>query len=401
MASPGQKPLPSDVVSDPSIESKAALAQAWEFLREGRLPESEAAFKRVIELSVDVTQGLCGLGIIQLMRADYSGAAVLFQNWLRLDPQNANAYYYLGEAWEKQNLPDAALALFKKALAIDPTHGGAQQKLGISSTQGASHADVRNPKPPQQNTVSGSLPEKKRDAPLGSQNRESKAGFIHGRVTSMQQRIEGLTIVRDFRLERRAPDGTVLPPLAIQLRSSRYTGFEGSILNGDELEVAAHHKPAGTLQVDEVLNLTSNAVVRVRKALPVFSFGPIQWGSAFPVMANAEHYGVIRGRVTVVQQVLLLGQKGFNPTVWNFRLQRGGPDGGSFPLVEVEMRGLTFEGSIAENDEVELNAAGYKTGDVVGVTKVDNITAKSVFKANKGSWFLAIGAGAAITRPRG
>lgn len=114
------------------IESKTLLNQAKELFNQGRFNESEAAFKKVVALSVDASQGFYGLGVIQLKRQDYAGAAVFFQNCVRLDPQNANAYYFLGETWEKQNLPDAAMAFFQKALAIDPTHRGAQQKIEAS-----------------------------------------------------------------------------------------------------------------------------------------------------------------------------------------------------------------------------------------------------------------------------
>jgi tetratricopeptide (TPR) repeat protein len=70
-----------------------------------------------------------GLGVIQFRRGDYAGAGALFQSSLRLNANNANAYYYLGETWEKQNLPSAAFGFFEKALAINPNHRGAQQKL--------------------------------------------------------------------------------------------------------------------------------------------------------------------------------------------------------------------------------------------------------------------------------
>ena len=114
----------------------------------------------------------------------------------------------------------------------------------------------------------------KSDASAALRDRELRAGFICGRVTSLQQRIESFEVVRDFRLERQGPDGTFLAPVAVELRSSRYTGFEGSILNGDEIEVAAHPAPAKTLKVGEVLNLTSNSVVRQRN---VFAWAIIPW----------------------------------------------------------------------------------------------------------------------------
>jgi hypothetical protein len=110
-------------------ESKVLLEQAKQLLSEGRLQESEAALKKVVAQSPDSSEGFYGLGMIQFKRENYAAAAVLFQNCVRLEPRNANAYYFLAECSEKQNLPDVAVGLFRKTLSIDPNHRGAQQKL--------------------------------------------------------------------------------------------------------------------------------------------------------------------------------------------------------------------------------------------------------------------------------
>jgi tetratricopeptide (TPR) repeat protein len=122
MASPAQP-------SNAAHESRVLLDHAEKLLSQGKLEDSEAAFKKVIALSVDAPQGHYGLGVIQLRRGNSEAAAVEFQKCVKLDPENANAYYFLGEISENQNLPDVAIGFFKKALVIDPNHRSAQQKL--------------------------------------------------------------------------------------------------------------------------------------------------------------------------------------------------------------------------------------------------------------------------------
>jgi hypothetical protein len=189
------------------------------------------------------------------------------------------------------------------------------------------------------------------------------------------------SLVWDFRLERSAPDGRPLQPIAVELRSHASLfrfgpdtkGFEGSILNGDEVEVdARHHKPGKLLKVEQVRNVTSNSVVRVRGSSPSSVFAP----------ARTEKYSVIRGRVTTIHQRLDRPAAGI--MVWSFRVQRTGPNGSLLPLVEVEMRSAKFEGSIVVGDEVELDASGCRTGDTVSVKKVRILSSNSVVRVRRG-----------------
>ena len=390
MASPGQSPLPSSNPSNAAVESRGLVAEAWELLSQGRIPESEVAFKRVIELSVDAVVGVFGLGTIQLKRGDYPGAAVMFENCLRLDPQNAAAYYYLGEAWEKRNVPDAALAFFRKALAIDPHCEAARQKLGVLTiarnpeTAGVSRTDNLTGATVATSSAVPSTANKNNSTVIDGDNKTlgTPPGFIRGRVTLLRQRIESLEFVRDFRLEPLDPNDASLTNRDVQMRVRRERGFEGSIINGDIVEVMAGNKSGGTLVVRDVRNLTTNSIVRVRRKF--------RWRkSVFPVMPGAEKYGLIRGRVVFIHQISLMGLRGRSPGVWTLRLRREGSDGKPLPLVEIEMRGISFVGSVVENDEIEVDASGYKTGDVIGVRKVWNVTSNAVFRAIVSHFYMA------------
>ena len=105
------------------------LTQAKHLLQVDKLSEAEAAFKEVIALGTDAAEGFYGLGVVQMRRANYADAAVLFQSSVRLNAQNANAFFYLGQSWLKQGLSAVAFGFFEKALSIDPNHRGAQQAL--------------------------------------------------------------------------------------------------------------------------------------------------------------------------------------------------------------------------------------------------------------------------------
>jgi hypothetical protein len=100
--------------------------------------------------------------------------------------------------------------------------------------------------------------------------------------------------------------------------------------------------------------------------------------------------GLIRGRVSNVQQRMEIAPTAntASTVVWNFRLQRAGPDGAQLPAVSVEMRGVGFEGSILEGDEVEVVARGYKSGDVIATREVRNLTSNSRVRARRRLWFI-------------
>ncbi|HYN14994.1 MAG TPA: hypothetical protein VES66_04300 [Terriglobales bacterium] len=104
---------------------------------------------------------------------------------------------------------------------------------------------------------------------------------IRGRVEAFQERREpdrgfGLrpkrsvptyVVIWNFRLVRTGPDGKALPPVAVEMRGLELgkPAFEGSLVNGDEVEVdAPGHIPGDIIHPLEVRNLSSNCVVRGR-----------------------------------------------------------------------------------------------------------------------------------------
>ncbi len=62
--------------------------------------------------------------------ADYRGAIVLLDKVVGADPQNANAFNYLGYSHRKLGDFDSALGHYQQALKLNPNHRGAHEYLG-------------------------------------------------------------------------------------------------------------------------------------------------------------------------------------------------------------------------------------------------------------------------------
>ncbi len=60
----------------------------------------------------------------------YGEAARLLERVVRGDPRNADAWNYLGFSRRKLGAFEASMAAYRKALAIDPSHRGANEYLG-------------------------------------------------------------------------------------------------------------------------------------------------------------------------------------------------------------------------------------------------------------------------------
>lgn len=68
---------------------------------------------------------------LQNVEAERFGDAVpLLQKVVAKEPENADAYNYLGFSLRKQEKLDEAMAAYQKALAIEPEHRGANEYLG-------------------------------------------------------------------------------------------------------------------------------------------------------------------------------------------------------------------------------------------------------------------------------
>jgi hypothetical protein len=66
-------------------------------------------------------------------------------------------------------------------------------------------------------------------------------------------------------------------------------------------------------------------------------------------------------------------------SIWTFRLERYDPQGNRLAPVQVEMRGLAFEGSLTDGDSVRVT--GRWRGGVIRASEVENLTTGALVRA--------------------
>lgn len=69
-------------------------------------------------------------GVEMVKLGDYQGGLKLMEQVVRTDPNNADAWNYVGFTNRKLKQFEPALAAYQKALSIDPEHRGANEYLG-------------------------------------------------------------------------------------------------------------------------------------------------------------------------------------------------------------------------------------------------------------------------------
>jgi Flp pilus assembly protein TadD len=69
-------------------------------------------------------------GVKAVQSTNYQKAISLFTRVVAAEPENADAWNYLGFSNRKLKQFDRALSAYQKALAIDPDHRGANEYLG-------------------------------------------------------------------------------------------------------------------------------------------------------------------------------------------------------------------------------------------------------------------------------
>jgi tetratricopeptide (TPR) repeat protein len=105
----------------------APLEDARKLFEQGRLRESEAVYRGLIEAGQDKAEAFYGLGLIRWRAGDLGFAAAFFDQCTNVDHSHQNAYYYLGRIWEARKELDIAKSFYRKTLTINPKHGGALQ----------------------------------------------------------------------------------------------------------------------------------------------------------------------------------------------------------------------------------------------------------------------------------
>lgn len=110
------------------------------------------------------------------------------------------------------------------------------------------------------------------------------------------------------------------------------------------------------------------------------SGGPIAggWGPQ-PAELRRSGTGTVVGEARFVQQRTEHMGEDASRTIWSFRLQQYDSAGNALRPVPVEMRGIAFEGSLAEGDQVRVS--GRWRGGTLRADRLENLTTGALVRA--------------------
>ena len=89
---------------------------------------------------------------------------------------------------------------------------------------------------------------------------------------------------------------------------------------------------------------------------------------------------MVTGQVSAFQERYEHRMNNTPVAVWSFRLERQDDRGGPLPRVGVEMRGTSFDGTIASGDWVRIDE-DWQPGTTLRTRHVANLTTNSVINA--------------------
>lgn len=98
----------------------------------------------------------------------------------------------------------------------------------------------------------------------------------------------------------------------------------------------------------------------------------------------------VTGEARAVQQRTEWVSESGSRSIWTFRLDATDQNGARLGLVQIEMRGITFEGSLADGDSVRV--AGKWHNGIIRAEQVQNLTMGTLVRAKnyKGLMVVAI-----------
>jgi tetratricopeptide (TPR) repeat protein len=111
-APPGEAPASGEEVAK---EIQEAYARAMEATSAGRLDESEALFKQVLEKVPDLAVARYNLGYVYTRKKDWPAAEVEFKRAIELQPERSDSYAALAGLYEATDRPAAAVELLAAA----------------------------------------------------------------------------------------------------------------------------------------------------------------------------------------------------------------------------------------------------------------------------------------------
>ena len=101
------------------------LQQGYDAVNARRVEEAESIFRQVIKIDPNNAEAYYNLGIALGQQRKLEEAVANFQQAIKLNPNNAGAYYNLGIALGQQRKLEEAVANFQQAIKLNPNNAEA------------------------------------------------------------------------------------------------------------------------------------------------------------------------------------------------------------------------------------------------------------------------------------
>lgn len=244
----------------PAGGADAALAHASQLIEARDYGGAMAVLEPIVAANPRDAGAWQLLGTARYRNRDLQGAALAYEQRLKLVPKDSIAMYSLAIVLKDLGDETSAHDLLVRITTLDPTFAPARARL----EEWGQPPIARPPPPPQP-----------RAAPVQTDIPPPSApGMVIGRARKVQIgsqpdpiTIRGSLMVWSFRIERVDEAGDALPEVLVTMRGSR---IDGQLAEGDVVE-AGPWKPGEMIRAKKARNLTTNSMIVVR-GLPQWVF---------------------------------------------------------------------------------------------------------------------------------
>lgn len=116
--------------SNVTFASAKLYNQGVGYIKDGRVDDAIAAYKKAVDLKPDFASAWFNLGFCYGKSERTGDAIAAFEQTVKLKPNFANAWFYLGICYRDTGLNDNAIAAFEKAIKFDADNPEAWEQLG-------------------------------------------------------------------------------------------------------------------------------------------------------------------------------------------------------------------------------------------------------------------------------
>jgi hypothetical protein len=160
----------------------------------------------------------------------------------------------------------------------------------------------------------------------------------------------------------------------LQWAEARYAPDRNAVRIAYEAVLAAINRGENT----EEIVIAADSAVRKLQSSNSDALDPSDIGIS---VDGTNHRGRVAGFQSRFESAKVL--------VWNFRLERTDAAGVALNPIAIEMRGIGFNGAIANGDIIEVRGT-YKKGKILRVQYVKNLTSQVTVEARRGNPILSI-----------